>query len=137
MKIQIFKVDYFLWNTNVRLDKNMQGGKMQYILCQGVWRMKKKTYQGGLVSAWNAFRLNVFTSTRYLRWWGKLFHAKEPEKEKLVLKISVLVRHIGRSLIKMQNKRWHRIDPWGTPLVIDVSWEYVPFTSMHCKRPYR
>ena len=45
------------------------------------------------------------------------------------------VRHIGRSLIKMQNKRCPRIDPWGTPLVIDVSWEYVPFTGMHCRRP--
>ena len=47
------------------------------------------------------------------------------------------IRHTGRSLIKMQNKREPRIDPWGTPLVIDVSWEYVPFTSTHCRRPCR
>ena len=44
------------------------------------------------------------------------------------------VRHRGKSLIKMQNRSGPRIDPWGTPLVIDVSWEYVPFTSTHCIR---
>ena len=47
------------------------------------------------------------------------------------------VRYIGRSLIKMQNKRGPRIDPWSTPLVRDVSWEYVPFTSTRCRRPCR
>ena len=44
------------------------------------------------------------------------------------------VRHRGKSLIQMQNRSGPRIDPWGTPLVIDVSWEYVPFTSTHCRR---
>ena len=48
----------FMWNTNVKLDKKMQG---------------------------------------YLRWWGKLFHAKKPEKEKLVLKIAILV--LGKSCL--------------------------------------
>ena len=156
----------------------------------------------------------------YLRWRGKQFNAKEPEKEKLVLRIispcsgqklfipmnvkmflvflsrrrqhaffvlfcflagfsairflqhhpqisfrfcckslcilamlslSVLrvpsankshctdgrLRHIGGSLIKMQNKRGPRIDPWGTPFVTDVYWEYVPFTCMHSRRPFK
>ena len=53
--------------------------------------------QGGLVGAWNAFLLNVFTLMGYLRWWGKLFDAKEPEKEKLVLKIWILV--LGKSCL--------------------------------------
>ena len=44
------------------------------------------------------------------------------------------VRHRGKSLIKMQNRSGPRIDPWGTPLVTDISWEYVPFTSTHCRR---
>jgi len=44
------------------------------------------------------------------------------------------VRHRGKSLTKMQNRSGPRIDPWGTPLVIDVSWEYVLFTSTHCRR---
>ena len=44
------------------------------------------------------------------------------------------VRHRGKSLIKMQNRSGPRIDPWGTPLVIDVSWEYVPFIRPHCRR---
>ena len=44
-------------------------------------------------------------------------------------------RHRGKSLIKMPNSKGPRIDPWGTPHVIDVSWEYVPFTSTHCSRP--
>jgi len=57
----------------------------------------KRSIQGGLASAWNAFLLNVFNSMGYLRWWAKLFHAKEPEKEKLVLKISVLV--LGKSCL--------------------------------------
>ena len=47
------------------------------------------------------------------------------------------VRHRGKSLIKMQNKRGPRIDEWGNLLAIDVSWEYVPFTSTHCRRPYK
>ena len=44
-------------------------------------------------------------------------------------------RHGGKSLIKMPNRKGPRIDPWGTPHVIDVAWEYVPFTSTHCSRP--
>ena len=59
--------------------------------------IKNNTYQGDLVSAWNAFLLNVFNSIGYLRWWRELFHAKEPEKEKLVLKISILV--LGKSCV--------------------------------------
>ena len=47
------------------------------------------------------------------------------------------VRHIARSLIKMQNKREPRIDPWDTSLVIDVSWKYVPYASTHCRQPCR
>ena len=31
----------------------------------------------------NYLYLNVFTSMGYLRWWDKLVHAKEPEKEEL------------------------------------------------------
>jgi len=54
--------------------------KILFILCQVVWR-------GG----WNTFLLNVFNSMGYLRWGAKLFHAKEPEKEKLILKIAILV----------------------------------------------
>ena len=34
--------------------------------------------------------MNVFKCTEYLRRRGKLFHAKEPEKERLVLKLSIL-----------------------------------------------
>ena len=47
------------------------------------------------------------------------------------------VRHIGRSLIKVQNKRGPMVDPWGPPLVIDVSWKYVPYASTHCRQPCR
>ena len=89
---------FSLRNTNLKLYKSKQGGGVHiFYFCfgQGVWRTrkqrKKNKYQGGLVGAWNAFLLNVFNSMGYLRWWGTLFHAKEPEKEKLVLKISVLV----------------------------------------------
>ena len=81
--------------------KNMQGGKYNTfcVKMSGEWGKENKTnpHQGGLVSAWNAFLLNVFTSMGYLSWWGKLFHNKEPEKEKLVLKISILV--LGKSCL--------------------------------------
>jgi len=98
-------------------------GKIQYILCQDVWRIEKpNTYQGGLVSAWNAFLLNVFTSMRIMKWWNKLFNAKEPEKEKLVLKISVLV--LGKSRLfpwtwrrserNMRSFRYCGALPWTT-----------------------
>ena len=49
----------------------------------------------------------------------------------------VRARHIARSLIKMQNKRGPRIDPWDTSLVIDVYWKYVPYASTHCRQPCR
>ena len=42
----------------------------------------------------------------YLRWWAKLFHAKEPEKEKLVLKTSILV--LGKSCLFPST--WRRSD---------------------------
>ena len=76
---------------NVKLDKSTQGEKTWIRFVSRRPANGRKTYQGGLISAWNAFPLNVSNSSRYLRWWGKLFHPKEPEKEKLVWKISVLV----------------------------------------------
>ena len=95
-------------------EQGRENNKILYILCQVVWRARKKErkrtikkyhfYQGGLASAWNAFLLNVFNSMGYLRWWAKLFHAKEPEKEKLVLKISILV--LGKSCLFP--RKWRR-----------------------------
>ena len=90
-------------------EQGRENNKILYILCQVVWRARKrkekkrkrkrniKKYQVGLASAWNAFLLNVFNSVGYLRWWVKLFHANEPEKEKLVLKLSILV--LGKSCL--------------------------------------
>ena len=102
-------------HTNLKLYNSKEGknnNNILYISCQAVWRARrrrrrrkkrkkkkkvKRSIQGGLASAWNAFLLNVFNSMGYLRWWAKLFHAKEPEKEKLVLKISILV--LGKSCL--------------------------------------
>ena len=47
-------------------------------------------HQIGLINAWNAFLLSVFKCREYLRRRGKLFHFKEPEKERLVLKYQFL-----------------------------------------------
>ena len=51
-----------------------------------------------------------------LRWWAKLFHAKEPEKEKLVLKISEIEREGRRvkpynDIYSAQKKR--KDGSWG------------------------
>ena len=90
-------------------EQGRENNKILYILCQVVWRARKKErkrsikkYQGGLASAWNAFLLNVFNSMGYLGWWAKLFHAKEPEKFKLVLKISILV--LGKTVYSHEHE---------------------------------
>ena len=128
MKIQFFNL-FFKWKYKSKTlqEQGRENNKILYILCQVVWRARKKEkrkkksvkkYQGGLASAWNAFLLNVFNSMGYLRWRAKLFHAKEPEKEKLVLKISILV--LGKSCLFPWT--WRRSDgimrcgalPWTT-----------------------
>ena len=43
-------------------------------------------HQSKFVNAWKASLLNIFRCIGCLRGWGKLFHAKEPEKKRLVLK---------------------------------------------------
>ena len=85
----------FACNTNVELDGNTQWGEKSIHFVSRC--LEEKKYQGGLGSSWNAFLFNVFNSIRYLRRWGKLFHANVPEKKKLILKISVLV--LGKSCL--------------------------------------
>ena len=48
-------------------------------------------------------------------------------------------RHRDKSLVKMPNRRAQDRPQRNStsPHVIDVSWEYVPFTSMRCSRPYK
>ena len=107
-------------------------------------RKKKKYkevtfYQGGLASAWNAFLLNVFNSMGYLRWRAGLFHAKEPEKEKLVLKISVLV--LGKSCLFpwtwrcsegiMRSFRYCGAVPWTTFCFPNCRWRNTSHTFPH------
>ena len=54
-------------------------------------------HQSKSVNAWKASLLNIFRCIECLRRRGKLFHAKEPEKERLVLKISILA--LGKSCL--------------------------------------
>ena len=89
------------------------------IKVSGEWKKK-------VVSAWNGFLLNVFNSMGYLRWWGKLFHAKEPEKEKLVLKISILVPG-KRCLFPLT---WRRSKIWDLSGTVGLCREQ-PFALEH------
>ena len=89
MKIQPSKVDFCVKYKCKR--RTRKGEKKSIHFVSRCLANGRKKYQGGLDSAWSAFLFNVFHSMGYLRRWGKLFHAKEPQKEKLVLKISVLV----------------------------------------------
>ena len=41
-------------------------------------------------------------------------------------------RQRGRSLINIKNNSGPRIDPWGTPLVIQETSHRIPFTSLLC-----
>ena len=64
----------------------------KYNIQHTLHRSKVKTtlnalHQSKLVDAWKAFLLNVFKWIEYLRRRGKLFYAKQPEKERLVFKI--------------------------------------------------
>ena len=90
----------------------------------------RKKCQGGLVRAWNGFLLNVFNFMGHLRWWGKLFHANEPEKETLVLKISILA--LGKSCLFpwtwrrskgiMRSFKYCGVLPWTTFALKHICW---------------
>ena len=110
------------WNTNinnwllcelqsVKLLRGSNRDKSQtvpWFVYPGKWRTGRRKYGGDVISmALKCFPSNVFNSVEYLRW-VLLFHAKDLEKEKFVLKILVLV--LGKSCFFIwTRRRWEGI----------------------------
>ena len=74
-------------------------------------------------SAWNAFLCNVFNFMAYLRWRGKLLHAKEPKRGKLVKKISITV--LGKRVYSHEREDAQK-----------KSWDLLSTVELSCEQPF-